>query len=106
MPARWEILQYKCEYTAELGDLRQQMQAFNQDCDQRIAKTLRNAVNRGQLPADLDCQRAAICLHAYMDGIQAHWLLNPDAYDLGAHAHAMVEAMIDMLLHSRALRSA
>lgn len=101
-----EILQYKCEYTAELGDLRQQMQAFNQDCDQRIAKTLRNAVNRGQLPADLDCQRAAICLHAYMDGIQAHWLLNPDAYDLGAHAHAMVEAMIDMLLHSRALRSA
>ena len=101
-----EILQYKCEYNAELGDLRQQMQVFQQECDQRIARTLRNAVNRGQLPADLDCQRAAICLHAYMDGLQAHWLLNTDAYDLAAHANAMVDALLDMLVHSKALRTA
>lgn len=101
-----EILQYKCEYNAELGDLRQQMQVFQQECDQRIARTLRNAVNRGQLPADLDCQRAAICLHAYMDGLQAHWLLNTDAYDLAAHAHAMVDALLNMLVHSKALRTA
>ncbi|WP_070887663.1 TetR family transcriptional regulator [Pseudomonas sp. D1-3] len=100
-----EILQYKCEYSSELGGLRQQMQVFQQECDQRIARTLRNAVNRGQLPADLDCQRAAICLHAYMDGLQAHWLLNPAAYDLQAHAHAMVDALLDMLQHSEALRT-
>nr|WP_288356476.1 TetR family transcriptional regulator [uncultured Pseudomonas sp.] len=100
-----EILQYKCEYNAELGDLRKRMQAFQQECDQRIARTLRNAVKRGQLPADLDCRRAAICLHAYMDGLQAHWLMNPDAYDLQAHAHAMVDALTDMLRHSKALRN-
>lgn len=99
-----EILQYKCEYSSEVGGLRQQMQAFQQECDQRIARTLRNAVNRGQLPADLDCQRAAICLHAYLDGLQAHWLLKPEAYDLGAHAHSMIDALIDML-HSKALRT-
>lgn len=99
-----EILLHKCEYIDELGDLRQQMQAFSQDCDQRIAKTLRNAVNRGQLPVDLDCQRAAICLHAYMDGVQAHWLLTPEAYDMVDQAGHMVDALLDMLRHSPALR--
>ncbi|TBU84822.1 TetR family transcriptional regulator [Phytopseudomonas dryadis] len=101
-----EILQHKCEYTDDLGDLRQRMQAFSQECDQRIAKTLRNAVNQGQLPADLDCSRAAICMHAYIDGVQAHWLLSPDSYDLGSQAHAMVDALLDMLRNSPALRTA
>ncbi|SDJ01979.1 transcriptional regulator, TetR family [Pseudomonas flavescens] len=101
-----EILQHKCEYSDDLGDLRQQMQAFSQDCDLRIAKALCNAVNRGQLPDDLDCARAAICLHAYIDGLQAHWLLTPDSYDIGAQAETMVDALIDMLRHSPALRRA
>ncbi len=99
-----EILLHKCEYTSDLGDLRQQMQAFSQDCDQRIAKTLHNAVNRGQLPEDLDCPRAAICVHAYIDGVQAHWLLTPEAYDIEERATCIVDAMLDMLRHSPALR--
>lgn len=99
-----EIILHKCEYTSDLGDLRQQMQAFSQDCDQRIAKTLHNAVNRGQLPEDLDCPRAAICVHAYIDGVQAHWLLTPEAYDIEERASSIVDTMLDMLRHSPALR--
>ena len=44
-----EILQHKCEFTDELGDLRQKMQGFSQECDQRIARALANAVAKGQL---------------------------------------------------------
>ncbi len=98
-----DILRYKCEYTGELLGLRERMQALSIECDQRIAKALGNAVSKGQLPADLDCQRAAICLHAYIEGLEANWLLVPN-YDLTTQAPALVEALLDMLRTSPALR--
>lgn len=100
-----DILRYKCEYTGELLGLRERRQALSAECDQRIAKALGNAVSKGQLPADLDCPRAARCLHAYMEGIEANWLLLPD-YDLAAQAPALVDAVLDMLRSSPALRKA
>lgn len=99
-----EILRYKCEYSDDLGDLRQQMKQAHLDCDERIAKSLRNAVNKAQLPADLDCQRAATCVHAYMEGLQANWLLAPDNLPLAEQAKSLVDALLDMLLNSPALR--
>jgi TetR/AcrR family acrAB operon transcriptional repressor len=99
-----EILRYKVEYTEELGDLRQKMQDLSADCDLRIAKALRNAVNRGQLPADLDCRRAAISLHAYMEGLQTNWLLVPAGFSLAEEAENLVNSVMDMLRFSLALR--
>ncbi|AOE86946.1 TetR family transcriptional regulator [Pseudomonas sp. TCU-HL1] len=99
-----EILRHKVEYTEELGDLRQKMQDHSTECDLRIAKALRNAVSRGQLPADLDCGRAAISLHAYIEGIQTNWLLVPDGYSLAAEAECLVNSLMDMLRFSPALR--
>ncbi|MBB2495348.1 TetR family transcriptional regulator [Aquipseudomonas ullengensis] len=101
-----EILQHKCEYTDDLGDLRQKMQTFHLECDQRIEKSLRNAVNKGQLPATLNCQRAAFSLHAYIDGLQAHWLLCPQQHSLAEQAESLVDALLDMLRSSPALRDA
>ncbi|MNR34687.1 HTH-type transcriptional regulator TtgR [compost metagenome] len=99
-----EILRHKVEYTEELGDLRQKMQDLSADCDLRIAKALRNAVNRGQLPADLDCRRAAISLHAYMEGLQSNWLLVPAGFSLADEAESLVNSVMDMLRFSPALR--
>lgn len=100
-----DILRYKCEYTGELLGLRERMQALSIECDQRIAKALSNAVSKGQLPSDLDCPRAAMCLHAYMEGIETNWLLVPN-FDLAAQAPALVDAVLDMLRSSTALRQA
>ncbi|MEK1904602.1 MAG: TetR family transcriptional regulator [Pseudomonas sp.] len=99
-----EILQHKCEYTDDLGDLRQKMQTFHQECDQRIEKSLRNAVHKGQLPATLNCQRAAFSLHASIGGLQAHWLLSPEQRPLAEQAESLVDALLDMLRSSPALR--
>ncbi|HSC82501.1 MAG TPA: TetR family transcriptional regulator, partial [Pseudomonas sp.] len=63
-----EILHYKCEYSDDLGDLRQQMHSVHLDCNERITRSLRNAVSKAQLPNDLDCPRAAVCVHAYIEG--------------------------------------
>jgi TetR/AcrR family acrAB operon transcriptional repressor len=59
-----EILFHKCEFTDEMCDLRQQRRTASLDCNERIGLTLRNAVNRGQLPEDLDTARAAISIHS------------------------------------------
>lgn len=99
-----EILFHKCEFTDEMCDLRQQRREVSLDCNVRIALALSNAVNRGQLPEDLDAARAAISIHAYIDGILYQWLLAPDSFQLHIDAERLVDTGLDMLRLSPSLR--
>ncbi|WP_283183313.1 efflux system transcriptional repressor EmhR [Pseudomonas svalbardensis] len=99
-----EILFHKCEFTDEMCDLRQQRREVSLDCNVRIALALSNAVNRGQLPENLDTARAAISLHAYIDGILYQWLLAPDSFELHIEAERWVDTGLDMLRFSPSLR--
>lgn len=99
-----EILFHKCEFTNEMCDLRQQRQAVTSECNDRIELTLRNAVNRGQLPEALDTRRAALALHAFIDGHISLWLLLPDSQRLDQEAPRLVASLFDMLKFSPALR--
>lgn len=99
-----EILIHKCEFTDAMCDLRQQRQSAYLICNGRIELSLRNAVRRGQLPAELNIARAVISLHGYIDGIVAQWLLVPDSFDLAQEATPLVDALLDMLRLSPALR--
>ncbi|HCS41367.1 MAG TPA: TetR family transcriptional regulator [Pseudomonas sp.] len=98
-----EILFHKCEFTDEMCDLRQQRRTVSLDCNARIALALSNAVNRGQLPENLDTARAAISLHAYIDGILYQWLLAPDSFQLDAEAERWADTGLDMLRLSPSL---
>ncbi|AMB85844.1 TetR family transcriptional regulator [Pseudomonas agarici] len=100
-----EILFHKCEFTDEMCDLRRQRRAASADCNMHIELALRNAVNRGQLPESLDTARAAISIHAWIDGILYQWLLAPDSFDLADDAPRWVDAGLDMLLLSPSLRN-
>jgi TetR/AcrR family acrAB operon transcriptional repressor len=100
-----EILFHKCEFTDEMCDLRQQRQTVSLDCNVRIALALTNAVNRGQLPENLDTARAAISLHAYIDGMLYQWLLAPDSFQLHIDAERWVDTGLDMLRLSPSLRN-
>ncbi|VVO42560.1 efflux system transcriptional repressor EmhR [Pseudomonas fluorescens] len=100
-----DILFHKCELTDEMCDLRQQRRVATLDCNVRIGLALRNAVNRGQLPENLDTTRAAISLHAFIDGILYQWLLAPDAFELHREAERLVDTGFDMLRLSPALRN-
>ncbi|MCI8210322.1 TetR family transcriptional regulator [Pseudomonas sp. S25] len=100
-----EILFHKCEFTDEMCDFRQQRQVNALECNDRIGLALSNAVRKGQLPADLDTVRASIALHAYIDGMLGQWLLVPDSYSLNDRAEKWVDAGLDMLRLSPALRT-
>jgi TetR/AcrR family acrAB operon transcriptional repressor len=99
-----EILFHKCEFTDELCDLRQKRRDVSLDCNVRIGLALRNAVNRGQLPENLDTDRAAISLHAYIEGILSKWLLAPERFQLHTEAEIWVDTGLDMLRLSPSLR--
>ena len=99
-----EILFHKCEFTDEMCDMRRQRKTASVDCNLRIEISLRNAINRQQLPAELDTVRGAIALHAYIDGIIGQWLLIPESFDLGQEAERWVDVALDMLRLSPALR--
>ncbi|MNF73543.1 HTH-type transcriptional regulator TtgR [compost metagenome] len=60
-------------------------------------------MNRGQLPENLDTARAAISLHAYIDGILYQWLLTPDSFELHAEAERWVDTGLDLLRFSPSL---
>jgi TetR/AcrR family acrAB operon transcriptional repressor len=99
-----EILFHKCEFTDEMCDLRQQRVSASLECNVRIGLALSNAVNRGQLPKNLDTARAAISLHAYIDGILYQWLLAPDSFELHVEAERWVDTGLDLLCFSPSLR--
>lgn len=99
-----EILFHKCEFTDEMCDLRRQRQDVSADCNDRIELSLRNAVNRGQLPVDLDTRHAALSVHAYIHGHIGQWLLLPGSQPLDHNAERIVDALLDMLRTSHALR--
>ncbi|MHC6224245.1 TetR family transcriptional regulator [Pseudomonas sp. X10] len=99
-----EILHHKCEFTDDMCEIRQQRQNSTIDCHQGIALSMSNAVRRGQLPADLDPDRAALAIYAYIDGLLGRWLLLPDSFDLLRDAEKWVDVGLDMLRLSPALR--
>lgn len=101
-----EILFHKCEYTEDLGNLRQWMQDFRREYDHNIEVSLANAVAKGQLPENLDLPVASRCVHAFLTGMLDQYLLVPDGMDLGAKAEIIVDGILDMLRLSPSLRRA
>ncbi|MNJ15748.1 HTH-type transcriptional regulator TtgR [compost metagenome] len=85
-------------------EIRQQRQTSTVECHAHIALSLGNAVKRGQLPADVDPERAALAIYAYIDGLIRRWLLLPESFDLLGEAELWVDTGLDMLRLSPALR--
>lgn len=99
-----EILHHKCEFTDDMCEIRQQRQTSTFECHANIALSLGNAVRRGQLPADMNPERAALAIYAYIDGLIRRWLLLPESFDLLGDAELWVDIGLDMLRLSTSLR--
>jgi TetR/AcrR family acrAB operon transcriptional repressor len=70
----------------------------------RLVRGLRNGMRKGQLPADLDPERAAALLKAALGGLLRDWLMDSTAFALPDDADRLADAMLDMLRFSPALR--
>lgn len=100
------IMLHKFEFNGEAQHLEERQQSAFLECTDRIERTFRNAINKGQLPADLDVRQAAIAKHAYFSGILNNWLFFPKSFDLSAMAESLVDNYFYMVIHSPHLRTA
>jgi TetR/AcrR family transcriptional regulator, acrAB operon repressor len=90
----FEILAHKCEYVDEMHTLvARHMQCRLQGIGM-IERALRNAMRKGQLPRHLQARRAAVGLHAYVDGLIYNWLLDPRSFALDKDAEALVDQYV------------
>ncbi|MEQ5839672.1 TetR family transcriptional regulator [Paraburkholderia acidicola] len=102
----FDILFLKCEFVEEMGPVMTRYQNNMRDALVNIAGGLRNAISKGQLPADLDVARAAALLHAFIGGSLRDMLFLPESMDYGRYAEQMVDAIFDTLRLSPAMRIA
>jgi TetR/AcrR family transcriptional regulator, acrAB operon repressor len=100
----FDILFLKCELVEEMGPVMVRYQSNMREGLAKIEAGLRNAIAKGQMPADLDAKLAAAMVHAFISGSLRDMLFLPDATDFGAHAQQMVEGIFDALRLSPALR--
>ncbi|MGN6231014.1 MAG: TetR family transcriptional regulator [Trinickia sp.] len=100
----FDILFLKCEFVEEMGPVKERHQTSMREGVGKIEEDLLLAVEKGQLPADLDTRRSALYLHAFVGGFLRDTLLLPAADDFASHIDAFIDACIDALSMSRALR--
>jgi len=98
-----EILFLRCEMAGDMAPLEARLQEVGDEIDADIADTLNLAIQRGQLPADLHLPRAAIAVHAYIDGLIAQGARDLTVVNNNREAEALVDALLD-LLRSPAMR--
>ena len=100
----FDILFLKCELVEEMGPVMVRYQTNMREALGKIELGMRNAIAKGQLPADLNTQMAASMVHAFVGGSLRDMLFLPDATDFGTQAEQMVEGIFDALRMSPALR--
>lgn len=100
----FDILFLKCEFVDEMGPVKERHQTSMREGVGKIENDLMLAVAHGQLPVDLDTRRSALYLHAFVGGFLRDTLLLPAQEDFAAHIDAFIDACIDALRTSRALR--
>lgn len=87
----FEIVMFKCEFVAEMNEMRTRMAAARTGCLSDIEKAVRAAKRKAQLPKNVNPRRAAIGLHALIDGLIANWVIDPKQFSLIREAPQIIE---------------
>lgn len=108
--AQWrqifEIMFHKCEFVEDTEPMLARLQQSCRGSISRTERIMRNAMARGQLPADLDVPVAAAYYHATLSGLIADHLFYPDCSVLCGNGNRFVATLVDSLAHSPSLRCA
>jgi len=87
----FDILTRKCEHVEDVDSLGARILECRTQGLAMIERSLRNAMRKGQLPRHLDPRRAALGLHAYVNGLLYDWLMDPGSFELAGEAEPLVD---------------
>jgi TetR/AcrR family acrAB operon transcriptional repressor len=100
------IIFHKCEFVDAADPIQIRQQESFHTGTINFERIMRNAVKKGQLPANLDTQLAATLFHASLSGLLNNWLFSPGTFDLASDAEKLIDACIDMIKNAGSLRPA
>ena len=93
----FDIVYHKCEFV----DAKDPIMVRQHECYQRgmtnIEKMLANAIEKGQLPRNLDIRQATIMLHATVVGLMNNWLFSPSSFDLLKDGEILIDICLNNL---------
>lgn len=95
----WNILFHKCEPLDRDEPIAARKLSSRHDCALNMESFFQAAIDRGQLPRDLDPRTAATGLACYLDGLVYNWLMDPQSVPLAEQAGRYVDIYIAGLKH-------
>ena len=93
----FHIVFHKCEYVDEMRPVWKRLNEMQAACLAGMERGLKAASARGQLHPQLDACRAALGLHALLDGLIGKWVVDPESMPLRREAGELVDLFLDAL---------
>jgi TetR/AcrR family acrAB operon transcriptional repressor len=90
----FHIIFHKCEYVDEMKPVWKRFSDMQLNCLKGIEQGLRAAVALGQLPRTLDTRRAALGLHALVDGLMSKWAADPESMPREREAPQLIDLFL------------
>ena len=100
------ILLLRCEMVDEVAAAREHILACREECLGKMRSEFTQAVARGQIKTKIDIEHAAIGLHALVDGLAYHWLLDPRRFDLERVGLLALESYLVGIVQAPAAKAA
>ncbi|BDH46791.1 DNA-binding transcriptional repressor AcrR [Salmonella enterica subsp. enterica serovar Choleraesuis] len=91
-----EILFHKCEFVGEMSRVQEVQRRLYMESYDKIEHILKQCMEQGSLPADLQTRRAAILMRSYISGIIENWLFAPEHFNLRNEARTFVDILLEM----------
>lgn len=98
----FHIVFHKCEYVDEMKAVSKRFNEMQAGCLKHFEQGLRAAIARGQLPGSVDARRAAMGLHALIDGLISNWVIDPESIPLKRDAGYVVDLFLNGLRYTPA----
>jgi TetR/AcrR family transcriptional regulator, acrAB operon repressor len=94
------IIMLRCEFTQELEATREHFLQVREDCLIKVQAEFQQAIDAGQLPADLNAEQITFGLFGLVDGMCFHWLVAPARFPIASVTRLSVEAYLTGLSKS------
>ena len=91
--AVFDIMFHHCEKNDDIAFVSNEKQKRG-ECLAKLELIVREAVSQGRLPVATDSALVVQAINGYLIGLIYEWLMDPDAYDLGRHAGAMIDLFL------------
>lgn len=98
----FDIVCHKCEYVDDMAPLKVRHLESRSACLAQVEGGIKDAIKKGALPASTDARRAAIGMHALIDGLIANWLLDTAYFDLWREGERIIDTYLNGLKNGAA----